>query len=110
VTLNVAGIGQTNPVAIAGNGITDDSVANDFTINYGGSGGVSIAGNGNVTAILNAPLTTVTQQGNGNWYGSIVESTITVGGNAFFHYDKNSKLAPASNGYYTLVSYREIGY
>ena len=116
ITLNVAGIGQTNPIAIAGNGIVDDSVANDFIINYGcptpsnPCGTVSIAGNGNVTAILNAPNAPVTQQGNGNWYGSIIGSTISVGGNAFFHYDKNSKLAPANNGYFTMVSYREIGY
>ena len=117
VTLNVAGIGQSNPIAIAGNGILDDSVANDFIINYGcpasppnSCGTVSIAGNGDVTAILNAPNAPVTQQGNGNWYGSIVGSTISVGGNAFFHYDKNSNLAPANNGYFTMVSYREIGY
>jgi hypothetical protein len=115
VTLNVAGIGQSNPIAIAGNGILDDSVANDFIINYGctpvaNCGTVSIAGNGNVTAVLNAPNAPITQQGNGNWYGSIVGNTISVGGNAFFHYDKNSRPAPANNGYYSLVSYREIGY
>jgi Tfp pilus assembly protein PilX len=110
VTLNVAGTGQTTAVAIAGNGIIDDNVANDFIINYGGTNGVSIAGNGNVTAILNAPNAPITQQGNGNWYGSIVGSTISIGGNAFFHYDRNSNLAPANNGYYTMVSYREVPY
>jgi Tfp pilus assembly protein PilX len=115
VTLNVAGIGQSNPIAIGGNGIVDDTVANDFVINYGctpatSCGSVSIAGNGNVTAILNAPNAAITQQGNGNWYGSIVGSTISIGGNAFFHYDRNSTLAPANNGYYSLISYREIGY
>jgi hypothetical protein len=110
VTLNVAGTGQSSPIAIAGNGIVDDNSANDFTINYGGTGAISIAGNGNVTAILNAPLATITQQGNGNWYGSIVGSTISLGGNAFFHYDRNSSLAPTNNGYFTMVSYREIGY
>jgi hypothetical protein len=75
VTLNVAGVGQTTAVAIAGNGIVDDNVANDFIINYGcvtSCGAVSIAGNGDVTAILNAPNAPITQQGNGNWYGSII--------------------------------------
>lgn len=110
VTLNVAGIGQTTAVAIAGNGITDDSNPNDFIINYGGTDAISVAGNGDVTAILNAPKAAVTQQGNGNWYGSILANTASIGGNAFFHYDKASALAPLNNGYYTMVSYREMSY
>ena len=110
VTLNVAGVGVTTAVAIAGNGIVDDNVANDFVINYGGTDIVSIAGNGNVTAILNAPLAPITQTGNGNWYGSIIGSTILIGGNAFFHYDRNSNAGPLNTGYYTMVSYREVSY
>ena len=114
VTLNVAGKGtaSANPVAIAGNGITDDTIPNDFTINYAGTGAVSIGGNGSVTAILNAPNAAVTYQGSGAsaWYGSILASTITMGGNAFFHFDRNAALSPPSNGYYTLVSFREIPY
>jgi hypothetical protein len=110
VTLNVAGQGNANPVAIAGNGIVDDTIPNDFTINYGGTGTVSIAGNGNVTAVLNAPNATVTQVGNGNWYGAILASTVTISGNGFFHFDRNAALSPPSNGYYTLISFREVPY
>ncbi len=110
VTINVVGSGQSNPIAIAGNGIIDDAKANDFIINYAGTGTVSVAGNGDSTAILNAPNATMTQQGNGNWYGSIVANNISLGGNAFFHYDRNSSLAPTNNGYFSLISYREIGY
>jgi len=117
--LNVAGCGDAtcssanalaNPLAIAGNGITDDPIPNDFTINYAGTGTISIAGNGDVTAMLNAPNATITQQGNGNWYGSILGSTVTLGGNDFFHFDKNAALAPPNNGYYTLISFREVAY
>lgn len=110
VTLNIGGTGQANPLAIAGNGITDDNKANDFLINYAGSGAVSIAGNGNVTAILNAPNAAVTQVGNGNWYGSILASTMNLTGNAFFHFDRNAALSPVSNGFYTMISYRELSY
>lgn len=110
ITLNVAGQGNSNPLAIAGNGITDDTIPNDFTINYAGTGTISIAGNGDVTAILNAPNANITQQGNGNWYGSILGSTVTIGGNAFFHFDKNAALAPPNNGYFSLVSFREVSY
>jgi hypothetical protein len=110
VTLNVAGQGNANPVAIAGNGIVDDTIPNDFIINYAGAGTVSIAGNGNVTAILNAPNATLTQVGNGNWYGAILANNITISGNGFFHFDRNAALAPANNGYYTLISFREVPY
>lgn len=110
ITLNVAGTGQANPIAIAGNGITDDTIPNDFMINYGGNGTVSVAGNGDVTAILNAPNAAVTQKGNGNWYGSILASTVSIGGNAFFHFDRNAALSPAGNGYFTMIGFREIPY
>jgi hypothetical protein len=110
VTLNIGGTGQAAPLAIAGNGITDDTKANDFVINYSGAGTVSVAGNGNVTAILNAPNATINQTGNGAWYGAILGSQVSIGGNAFFHYDKNVALAPQSNGYYTMISYRELSY
>jgi hypothetical protein len=110
VTFNIAGTGQSNPVKIDGNGITDDSNPNDFTIDYAGSGTVTVKGNGNVTAILNAPNAAVAQSGNGAWYGSMVMATATIGGNAWFHYDQNSALAPNNNGHYTLISYRLVPY
>lgn len=110
VVINIAGTGQSTPVALAGNGITDDTHANDFTINYGGTGGVSVTGNGNITAILNAPNAALTQGGNGNWYGSILAASMTIGGNAFFHFDKSAAQSPPSNGYYTIVSYRAVAY
>jgi type IV pilus assembly PilX-like protein len=110
VVLNIAGQGNANPVAIAGNGIIDDTIPNDFTINYGGTGTVSIAGNGDVTAMLNAPNAPVTQVGNGNWYGAILASTVSITGNGFFHFDRNAALSPPSNGYFTLISFREVPY
>jgi len=117
VTLNIAGCANStcastlaNPLTIAGNGITDDTIPNDFTINYSGSGTVKVAGNGNVTAILNAPNAALNQQGNGAWFGSMLVSTASIGGNAFFHYDRNAALAPLNNGYYRLIGYREVPY
>lgn len=110
VTLNVAGTGQATPLTIAGNGITDDTIPNDFVINYAGTGNISITGNGDVTAILNAPNAIIAQQGNGNWYGSILGSRVTIGGNAFFHFDRNAALAPNNNGYFQMISFREVPY
>jgi Tfp pilus assembly protein PilX len=119
VTINIGGCGDAtcsaanqlaSPLSVGGNGITDDTIPNDFTINYGGKGAISVAGNGNVTAILNAPNAAVTQVGNGNWYGALLVSSISISGNAFFHYDRNAALSPQSNGYYTMISYREVSY
>jgi hypothetical protein len=119
LVLNVAGCGDAtctaanalaNPLAIAGNGIVDDTIPNDFLINYGGPGTITIVGNGSSTAILNAPNATLTQKGNGAWFGSILASTISLGGNAFFHFDRNAALAPPNNGYYTMIAFREVPY
>ena len=117
MTFNISGCSNAtcstllaSPLSIAGNGITDDTIPNDFVINYAGTGTISIAGNGNVTAQLDAPNAPITQMGNGAWYGSIVASTMVIGGNAFFHYDTNAALSPASNGYFTMISYREVPY
>lgn len=119
VTINIGGCGDAtcssanaigNPLTIAGNGITDDTYSNDFIVNYSGSGTVKIAGNGDVTAILNSPNAAIVQQGNGNWYGAILGNTVSIGGNAFFHYDRQAALAPANNGYYTMIGYHEIPY
>jgi type IV pilus assembly PilX-like protein len=110
VIINVGGNGQATPIDLKGNGLINDTNPNDFVINYSGTGNVSIAGNGTATAILNAPNATLSQTGNGTWYGSILASTISLGGNAFFHFDRASALAPQNNGYYTLVSYREVAY
>ncbi len=110
VTLNIGGTGQASPLSIAGNGITDDTKASDFVINYAGSGSVNIAGNGNITAVLDAPNATASQVGNGNWYGAILVSSMSITGNAFFHYDRNVALATQSSSYYTMISYRELSY
>lgn len=110
VTINIGGVGQSSPLGIAGNGITDNSNPNDFVITYSGSGSISVAGNGNVTAILNAPLAPLTQSGNGIWYGSMVVQSASIGGNAWFDYDQQSSLAPNNNGPFTLISYRLVPY
>ncbi|HEV3481301.1 MAG TPA: pilus assembly PilX N-terminal domain-containing protein [Candidatus Acidoferrales bacterium] len=119
VTFNIGGCGDAtcspanqlaNPFNLAGNGIVDDNFANDFTINYGGSGTISITGGGTSTAILNAPNAALTQKGNGQWNGAILAYTVSLGGNAFFNYDKQVALAPVNNGYYTMIGYHEVPY
>jgi len=102
---------SANPLSIAGQGIANPSlIANNFQINYGGTGTMSIRGNGSEYAIVDAPNAAVTVAGNGDFYGRIVAMTIDYGGNGKFHFDRNSALGPQSNGGYQVISMREISY
>ena len=111
VVLNIAGTGQATVLAIAGNGINNTgTIPNNFQINYGGTGAISIAGNGSSVAVIDAPKSPMTIVGNGAYFGSIVASSMSITGNAAFHFDRNSALAPPNNGYYSMISYRELSY
>ena len=49
--------------------------------------------------------------GNGAIYGAITANTITDSGNGALHYcDTALAAAPASTGFYTMISYREVSY
>jgi hypothetical protein len=110
VVLNIGGTNQNNALSLSGQGIINDNIPNDFMINYGGTGTVTLSGQGNTTGVLNAPLAPTTLSGQGAWYGAILGSTLTISGNGAFHYDRNTSLAPPNNGYYTLISFREVPY
>lgn len=72
--------------------------------NYGGTGTVTLSGNGVSYAVVDAPNSALTVSGNRDVYGRV------VGRNGKFHFDKNSALGPQSNGGYQMISYREISY
>jgi hypothetical protein len=111
VVLNIAGVGGGTVLAISGNGVNSTSIIpNNFVINYGGTGNVSVSGNGSTTAMIDAPKAALSMVGNGAYYGSLVGGTISITGNGAFHFDRNAAFAPPSNGYYTMVSYREVSY
>jgi hypothetical protein len=102
---------SANPLSISGQGIANPTlIANNFQINYGGTGTMSIAGKGSEYAIVDAPNAAMAVAGNGDFFGRIVARTIDYGGNGKFHFDKNSALGPQSNGGYQLISMREISY
>ena len=118
VTVNPPGVvvlnfpsASANPLSIAGQGIANPTlIANNFQINYGGTGTMSIAGKGSEYAIVDAPNAAMAVAGNGDFFGRIVAKTIDYGGNGKFHFDRNSILGPQSNGGYQLISMREISY
>jgi len=117
VIIDVGGTGfgpGTNVVSATGNGINNSgTAANQFVIDYAGTANINLGGNGQSTAVVNAPNSNVTMLGGGNrgqWFGSIVASTITMTGNMAFHYDTNSSQQPQNNQNYTTLAVREFAY
>jgi hydroxyethylthiazole kinase-like sugar kinase family protein len=113
VVLNIAGNGVAgNVLDLSGNSVNNQTLnANQFQINYGGTGAINVTGNASTSYfILNAPKAPVTIAGNGDIFGAVVGATIKDVGNGGFHYDKSAKLAPASSGALQLISFRHIPY
>jgi len=114
VVLNVAGNGVTsgNVLDLSGQSVDNETFnANQFIINYGGSGNINVTGNANSSYfVLNAPQAQVQISGNGHLFGAVVGQTIADVGNGTFSYDKNVNLAPPSNGALNLISFRHIPY
>jgi hypothetical protein len=105
--------GSANPISLSGQGLINSStnpIPNSLQINYGGTGTISITGQGNSYAIVDAPNAAIAVAGKGEFFGRIIGSTIDYGGNGKFHYDTATILRPQNNGAFQLISYREITY
>jgi len=108
------GMAAGTVVSTTGNGIDNlGTIPSNFAIDYAGSDTINLGGNGVTTAVLNAPNANITLNGGGSggqWYGSILASTITVTGNEQFHFDRNSAQSPQNDQNYTTLAFREIAY
>jgi hypothetical protein len=90
VTLNVAGVNQTTPISLTGNGLQNPTLnPSDFQINYAGTGTIKIAGNSSAAAVVYAPNASVTLTGGSDFYGAILANTVTDAGGTAIHYDLN---------------------
>jgi hypothetical protein len=81
--LSIGGLGISNGVS---NSIPPESVV----INYAGTNGVSISGNGAISALLNAPNATVSLGGGGSggyFVGAVQANNVSVQGGYPVHYD-----------------------
>ena len=68
---------------------------------FSGNNGVSISGNSPLSAVIYAPLTSVSVSGSGRLYGAVLGNTVTVSGGAGIHYDEALGLlggAPGTEG------------
>jgi hypothetical protein len=109
--INVAGQGTATPVDLSGGSVSNLSqIANNFLINYGGTGTIKLAGGAQTYITVNAPNADVKITGGSDLYGSVIGKTITDLGGTHYHYDKNSKLGPQSNANYSEIAFREIAY
>jgi hypothetical protein len=113
VIFNVAGTGiapSAKVVDLTGGSMTNDGVPKDFQINYAGPSKVEVGGNSSTYMLVNAPNATVDVTGNGNFFGAAVGAQINMNGGATFHFDLSSASITPSNGYYTLLAFRESFY
>jgi Tfp pilus assembly protein PilX len=108
--------GSANPLSLSGQGLLNTSntavnpVPNNLQINYGGTGTISITGQGASYAIVDAPNAAIAVAGKGEFFGRIIGATIDYGGNGKFHYDTATVTRPTNNSGFQLISYREISY
>ncbi|MBP6507311.1 MAG: hypothetical protein KA257_07075 [Opitutaceae bacterium] len=99
-------------VKIAGNGISNHNAQPGSFQLWGTSlsiGGqdMQIAGNGALKSVVYAPSAAVKINGNGEVMGSIVANTITLVGNAAFHYDEALTHHDAHTPF-GIIKWREI--
>jgi len=99
-------------VLIAGNGLANGNAAPVSCLLWGTNSGeegqkLQLAGNGALKAAVYAPAGEVTINGNGDMMGSIVADTITLTGNAAFHYDESLGVYGV-NMPYGVAKWREL--
>jgi hypothetical protein len=90
VILNVVGSGQATPVDLTGGSTVNASFdPSHLQILYAGTGTILAAGNSNSSEMIYAPNAAVRTTGTGDIYGSIVASTLNIGGTGAIHYDRH---------------------
>lgn len=97
---------------IAGNGVSNPNARPGSFLLYGtntsaAGQAIHLAGNGALKAVVYAPEGDVKINGNGDVMGSIVGRTITLTGNADFHYDE-SLAELGDHAPYGLSGWREL--
>jgi hypothetical protein len=99
VIIHVAGEGQTQPISLQGNTISNPSYRPEaLQFIYGGTGEVLLSGNSEAAALVYAPLAYVEITGGGTWYGAVVGGTVNVSGGGQIYFDTNlSKTAQTSS-------------
>ena len=111
VVLNIAGVGQQNPVNFTGGSFQNNTfVPSNFVINYGGSNNISLTGGSAAYAVVNAPNANISFSGGSNFYGQAIGATITNTGGTNVYYDQSLNTPGPNNNSYYEISMRELSY
>jgi Tfp pilus assembly protein PilX len=111
IVVNIVGSGisaPSNVLDIGGNGFSNPSYDPSLLqIQYAGTAGINLHGNGSSSAVLFAPNSPITFSGNANWYGSVIGNTIQSNGNATvsIHYDRRLADKLFNVGNWTMNSF-----
>jgi hypothetical protein len=106
VTIKIAGVGQSSPLSLTGNSITNSSYdPSNLQIIYGGTGNISLTGGTATSAIVYAPNANITLSGQGNIYGSVVAGRMSVTGGGEIFYDTNLARSAVTYGRPVLSSF-----
>jgi hypothetical protein len=106
VVLNVAGVGETTPITITGQGIVNTSYdPSTLQILYAGTGNIKLAGGDQTAALFYAPNASAAISGGADLYGALVVNKLTETGGAAIHYDRNLQNNALTAGNYMLSAF-----
>jgi len=106
VIINVTGNGQSTPIDLSGNGLSNPTLDPSLMqFIYPGTGTINIVGNGNSAAVVYAPNATADFKGNAAFYGSVIAAHLKDVGNGAIHYDMHLKRKLYTVGSPTLNSF-----
>ncbi len=106
VIINVTGNGQSTPIDLSGQGISNPTLDPSLLqFVYAGTGTVNIVGNGMSAAVVYAPNATADFKGNAAFYGSVIAAHLKDVGNGAIHYDLHLKRKLYTVGNPTLNSF-----
>ncbi len=106
VIFQVAGVGQTTPITITGQGLVNNTFRpTDLQFIYGGTGEVQLAGGDNTSGLFYAPNATAAITGGADLYGAIVVKKLTEAGGAAIHYDRRLQNDALTAGNYMLSAF-----
>jgi hypothetical protein len=111
VVLNIAGVGQQNPVNFTGGSFQNNTfIPGYFVINYGGNNNISLNGGSAAYAVINAPNANISFSGGSNFYGQAIGRTISDTGGTNFYYDTSLNTPGPNNNAFYEISMRELTY
>lgn len=106
VIMNIQGKNQPTPLDLKGGTTSNASfIPSNFQIQYAGTGELKLAGGTSASAMVYAPLATVSLFGGSNFYGSLLGAFVTNLGGTAMHYDRHLNSTFSTAGNYMLTSF-----